>query len=77
MGFFVNILGRDKTCPSHPWLYNFHYFPYTCIGFYLNLENLNTRYIKIVAVNYGNLPTWHPAENKYPSMLFADEIILK
>ncbi len=45
--------------------------------FYLELENLNTRYIKIVAVNYGNLPTWHPAGNKYPSMLFADEIILK
>ena len=45
--------------------------------FYTELENLNTRYIKIVAVNYGNLPTWHPAGNKYPSMLFADEIILK
>jgi hypothetical protein len=45
--------------------------------FYTELENLNTRYIKIVAVNYGNLPIWHPAGNKYPSMLFSDEIILK
>jgi hexosaminidase len=45
--------------------------------FYLDLENLNTRYIKIVAVNYGNLPIWHPAGNKYQSMLFSDEIILK
>jgi hypothetical protein len=45
--------------------------------FYTELKNLNTRYIKIVAINYGNLPIWHPAGNKYPSMLFSDEIILK
>ncbi|QJD98142.1 glycoside hydrolase family 92 protein [Mucilaginibacter robiniae] len=35
--------------------------------------NVNTRYIKIVAQQYGALPEWHESKGK-PSYIFADEI---
>lgn len=40
-------------------------------------EDIETRYIKVVAHYYGRLPEWHPAGSQYESMIFSDEIILK
>ena len=40
-------------------------------------NNLQARFIKVVAYYYGKLPEWHHAGSKYESMIFADEIILK
>ncbi len=42
-----------------------------------DLNGLTSRYIKIVARNYGKLPEWHHAGSAYDAMLFADEIIIK
>ncbi len=42
-----------------------------------DLKGLTTRYIKIVAHNYGKLPEWHHAGSAYDAMLFADEIVIK
>jgi len=39
--------------------------------------DLQTRYIKVVAYNYGKLPEWHRAGSSYDSMIFADEIIIR
>ena len=38
--------------------------------------NLNTRYIKIVAKQYGPLPAWHESRGEQ-SYIFADEIIVE
>ncbi|MBS1502180.1 MAG: GH92 family glycosyl hydrolase [Bacteroidetes bacterium] len=38
--------------------------------------NLQTRYIKIVAKQYGPLPDWHESKGE-PSYIFADEITIK
>ena len=38
--------------------------------------NLHTRYFKVVAKYFGNLPEWHESYGN-PSMLFADEIIIR
>ena len=38
--------------------------------------NLNTRYIKVVAKQYGPLPEWHEAKGEQ-SYIFADEIIVE
>lgn len=46
-------------------------------NFVISLEGLNTRYLKVVATNFGKLPEWHHAGSQYDAMLFADEIILK
>ncbi len=42
-----------------------------------DLNGLSSRYIKIVARNYGKLPEWHHAGSAYDAMLFADEIVIK
>ena len=34
------------------------------------------RYLKVVAINYGRLPAWHPGKGE-PAWLFVDEIIAK
>ena len=43
-----------------------------------NLENIASRYIKIIAKNLGDLPAWHigaPYQGK--AWIFVDEIIVK
>ncbi|MGN6510016.1 MAG: GH92 family glycosyl hydrolase [Chitinophaga sp.] len=43
----------------------------------LNLPvNLNARYVKVVAVNHGIIPDWHPGKGE-PCHIFADEIIIE
>ena len=42
-----------------------------------NFDDLNVRFVKVVAKYYGKLPEWHPAGSGYESMIFADEIIIK
>ncbi len=42
----------------------------------IDLNGVNTRYVKVVAKNSGPLPEWHYAKGK-PSWLFADEIIVE
>ena len=37
---------------------------------------LNTRYLRIVAVNPGPVPDWNPAHGQ-PSYLFCDEIVIE
>lgn len=44
--------------------------------FSTKLEGLKARYLKIVGVYYGPLPEFHASKGN-PSMMFADEIILK
>ncbi|MBD3638821.1 MAG: glycoside hydrolase family 92 protein [Crocinitomicaceae bacterium] len=39
-------------------------------------KEFSTRYLKIVAQNYGSIPEWHPGKGN-PSYIFADEIIIK
>ncbi|WP_428329575.1 GH92 family glycosyl hydrolase [Mucilaginibacter sp.] len=43
---------------------------------YTGLLNTNTRYIKVVAKQYGPLPEWHVAKGGL-SYIFADEIIVE
>jgi predicted alpha-1,2-mannosidase len=43
------------------------------IGF---MKDFSTRYLKIVATNFGECPLWHPGKGN-PSYIFADEIIIK
>lgn len=38
--------------------------------------NLNTRYIKLIAKQYGALPDWHESKGQ-PSYIFADEIVVE
>ena len=38
--------------------------------------NLKTRYIKVVAKQYGPLPEWHESKGQ-PSYIFADEITVE
>lgn len=38
--------------------------------------NLNTRYIRVVAKQYGPLPEWHESKGQ-PSYIFADEITIE
>jgi hypothetical protein len=38
--------------------------------------NLNARYVKVVAVNHGIIPDWHPGKGE-PCHIFADEIIIE
>jgi len=38
--------------------------------------NANTRYIKLVAKQYGPLPDWHESKGA-PSYIFADEIVVE
>jgi putative alpha-1,2-mannosidase len=38
--------------------------------------NLNARYIKLVAKQYGPLPAWHESKGE-PSYIFADEIVVE
>jgi hypothetical protein len=40
-------------------------------------KDFKARYIKVIAISSGKLPTWHPAGSAYDAMLFADEIIIK
>ncbi|UKN02074.1 GH92 family glycosyl hydrolase [Paracrocinitomix mangrovi] len=39
-------------------------------------QAFETRYLKIVAKNYGKCPDWHPGKGN-PAYIFADEIIIK
>lgn len=47
-------------------------FTYT---FMASFENLNTRYLKVIAKNSGLLPPWHHAAGG-ESFIFADEIVI-
>jgi hypothetical protein len=38
--------------------------------------SLQTRYIKVKAINGGKLPSWHESAGN-PSHLFIDEVIVK
>lgn len=38
--------------------------------------NTNTRYIKLIAKQYGPLPEWHESKGA-PSYIFADEIVVE
>ena len=38
--------------------------------------NVNARYIKVVAKQYGPLPAWHESKGQ-PSYIFADEITVE
>ena len=40
-------------------------------------NNLETRYLKVIAYYFGKLPEWHHAGSEEESMIFADEIILE
>jgi hypothetical protein len=40
-------------------------------------KNFKARYMKVIAISSGKLPSWHPAGSTYDAMLFADEIIIK
>ena len=40
-------------------------------------KDFKARYIKVIAISSGKLPSWHPAGSSYDAMLFADEIIIK
>ncbi|MDD2385233.1 MAG: glycoside hydrolase family 20 zincin-like fold domain-containing protein [Bacteroidales bacterium] len=42
-----------------------------------DFDNIQTRYIKIIARYYGKLPEWHNAGSSYDAMIFADEIIIR
>lgn len=42
----------------------------------INLNNLKTRYLRVVAKNPGPLPAWHQAAGS-PSYMFCDEIIIE
>ena len=42
----------------------------------IDLGNQTAKYVKILAKNYGNLPSGHPSEGK-PAWLFVDDIIIK
>jgi hypothetical protein len=44
--------------------------------FETNLNNLKTRYLKVVGVNFGPLPESHPSKGN-DSFLFADELIIR
>lgn len=44
--------------------------------FKCKLNNTKAKYIKVVAKNYGKLPSWFSTVNA-PSFLFSDEIIIK
>ena len=37
---------------------------------------INTRYIKIRAINYGKIPDWHPGKGG-DAHIFIDEIIIR
>jgi predicted alpha-1,2-mannosidase len=39
-------------------------------------KDTNARFIKVKAINYGNLPEWHLGAG-YPAYIFIDEIIIK
>jgi predicted alpha-1,2-mannosidase len=39
-------------------------------------KEFSTRYLRIVAKNFGKIPEWHPGHGK-PAYIFADEIIIK
>jgi hypothetical protein len=39
-------------------------------------KTTTTRFIKIKARNYGNLPEWHLGAG-YPAFIFVDEVIVK
>ncbi|WP_186461730.1 GH92 family glycosyl hydrolase [Mucilaginibacter pallidiroseus] len=43
---------------------------------YTATVNLRTRYIKVIAKQYGALPDWHESKGS-PSYIFADEIIVE
>ncbi len=40
-------------------------------------KDFKARYMKVIAISSGKLPTWHPAGSSHDAMLFADEIIIK
>ncbi|MDA8808259.1 DUF4838 domain-containing protein, partial [Flavobacteriaceae bacterium] len=44
--------------------------------FSIDVKNLNTRYIKIIADNMSKAPIWHHAAD-LPSWIFADELIIE
>jgi len=44
--------------------------------FKTEFENVDTRYLRVVAHYYGKLPEWHHAGSNKESMIFSDEIIL-
>ncbi|MEO9533038.1 MAG: GH92 family glycosyl hydrolase [Crocinitomicaceae bacterium] len=39
-------------------------------------KEISTRYLKVIAVNYGKCPEWHPGAGN-PAYIFADEIIIQ
>ena len=45
-------------------------------SFKASFENLNTRYLRVIAKNPGPLPAWHHAAGN-PSFVFGDEIIVE
>jgi len=45
-------------------------------SFKAGFENLNTRYLRVIAKNPGPLPAWHHAAGN-PSFIFGDEIIVE
>jgi hexosaminidase len=42
----------------------------------VSLDNVNARYLKVTARNFGVVPPGHPGESN-PSWLFVDEIIVE
>ncbi len=46
------------------------------IDFKASLPKTEARYVKVKAINYGNLPAWHPGAG-YPAYIFVDEIEIK
>jgi len=44
--------------------------------FVADFENLNTRYLRVVAKSIGPLPKWHPSAGS-ESFIFADEIVIE
>ena len=45
-------------------------------SFYVDVENIKTRYVKVVAKNLSKAPIWHHGAD-LPSWIFADEIIIR
>lgn len=42
-----------------------------------DLDGITPKYMKVIAQYYGNLPEWHRAGPENPSMIFADEVVVR
>ena len=43
---------------------------------FINIPEKEIRYLKLVAENYGKLPSWHPGAGG-EAFIFVDEIMLR